>query len=407
MELKMNPNRKLSLPAVTVLTVLMASFLYLLTVARSTGLDGTASWIFFSYFLILYILMMSTGRISYYRRIFFVTAAVIMIPAFIAILYETRGSMAATYETVLRNQNPLCPIVIPIAIIPYLVTKTVIYSAKPIGGYASMYSMLLIWALATLFLGRGWCSWVCFYGGWTDGFSRVSKKPRLSLNWQDARLKYLNFAILAFVVLASLVALTSVYCEWLCPFKLITEYNANSYIATILFITIFFGGVVALPVLTRKRFQCTSFCPLGAFQTLLEPVSPYKVSIDTEKCSQCMKCVRECPNVALTEEIIKEKKGRPLQSCTKCAECMDVCPRGAIGFTFFHCREHENKNMPSQTGKAHFPAGIVKTIGEILSPQALLTFTGFLLGTVVASAFGTGTILRIINLFIHGSFLLK
>ncbi len=390
---------KVSLTVTAILCLIMANFLHFLVVSTATGLKETASWIFFIYFLLIYFMMLYTGRTAFFRQVMFVSTAMLLVPSFVAILYETRGSMAVNYQAVLTNSNPLCHIVIPFLILPYILIKSVIYSARPVGGYVSIYSMLLIWLLSTLFLGRGWCSWACFYGGWDDLFSRLNKKALLKINWEIPKIKYFSFAMLGFTVLASLITLTSVYCTWLCPFKLVTEYAAidglKTYLAAIMFILIFFTVVAVLPLLTRKRVQCTVYCPFGAFQSLLNSISPYRISIDTEKCSRCMRCAEICPTSSIARINIEEKTGKPGLTCTKCGECVDACPSQAISYNFGgrSCSEKtifkiwidRLSSKPEWAG--HLSIFVLKTLDEILSPKVLFTFTAFLLGTVLGFRF--------------------
>ena len=304
----------------------------------SNDLQTIGSWIYFCYLTVLFGLMLYTGRISFYRRIFFVSIALLFFPSFMSNLLETRGSFTVTAGTVANSETPFCHIVIPITLIPAALSKTIIFPARLTGDYAAVYSMLGIWLAGTIVMGRGWCSWVCFYGGWDEGFSRIRKKRVLNLDNADPRIKSFSFAMLIFLVLVSMVTLTSIYCEWFCPFKLVTEFEEiigiQSYIAAILFILLFFSLVVVLPILTRKRVQCAVFCPFGAFQSLTNKINLYTVRISKDKCSKCMACVEACPTLSLSTDLIKSGKEIPLITCTKCGECIDVCKNDAVKYDY-------------------------------------------------------------------------
>ena len=105
------------------------------------------------------------GSGTIYRRIFLTTYAVFFCIGFIANLFAERGSMAITNEALATCELPFCHIVIPQGLLSYLATQTVIFPARVSGHFASIASMLGIWLVFTLVLGRGWCAWVCFYGG--------------------------------------------------------------------------------------------------------------------------------------------------------------------------------------------------------------------------------------------------
>jgi ferredoxin-type protein NapH len=417
-----DPRKKISLISAMLLTIVMAFNVYFFHI-QSPMLDKSlsstiAGWIMFLFLVSLFFLLLYTGNISTYRRIFFVSSALLLFPAFIAGMYETFGHMYLTEENVMNSSTSYCHIVTPMIILPYLFNKTIIFPAKIFESAASVYGMLIIWLLATLVSGKGFCSWICFYGGWDDGFSRIRKKPLLKLNPENKKLRFFGFAMLAFVVLASLFTLTVIYCEWLCPFKLITEYaqvvDMKSFIAFTLFVLAFFGLVVVLPLLTKKRFQCLAFCPFGAFQALLDRLSLYRVHIDPEKCTQCLRCISVCPTLALSKEIILGKKTRPHLTCTKCGECFKACKSGAISYAFSLGKNRPasnpssfvNKLKSNPTGRNKALIKIFSVVKELLSPQSLFIFSSYTLGMIIMSAFARSTVQRTINLILTGSFLL-
>ncbi len=404
----MNPDNTLKrnrpLPVVLILTALMGLHVFFFNnPASSLQLEGIPSWmgpvaslIYNTAALILFFLMLRTNRVGFFRRIFFVSIALLFLPTFIANIIEMRGHMALTTKDIFLNETPFCHIVLPLVAIPYALTQTLAFPAVLSTGYASFFSMLVIWLAATVILGRGWCSWVCFYGGWDDGFSRLRKRPALKISPRNDRLRYGGFAMLLFTLLAGLPTLTVVYCEWFCPFKLITEFEEptgfKSMLAFILMVLLFFALAIILPLLTRKRVQCGSFCPFGAFQSLAGRVSPFRVVLDSGKCVQCGKCIQACPVMAISPETIKEGRGQPLMTCTLCGECVDVCPAQAVDFGL----ALQKKPSP--------PAGSL--IKELLHPRSLLPWAGFAFGFVISSGFATGTLYRFFHLLVRGSFVL-
>ena len=256
-----------------------------------------------------------TGSGVIYRRIFQTVFAVGFCIAFISDLYAERGSMAITTQALNNSELPFCHIAIPQVLVPLLVTKSIIFPARIAGHYAAVASMLLIWFVCTLTVGRGWCSWICFYGGWEEGFGHIGKKCHLNLLGKNKELREFMFGFFFFVVLASLCELACIYCDWFCPFKLVTEFtpinSIPSLIATVMFIGLFLGLVVVLPILTKKRTQCSSLCPFGALASLTDRFCFFQMKIDTEKCSGCLKCASACPFCAIDIKTIQEKKDIP------------------------------------------------------------------------------------------------
>lgn len=322
-----------------------------------------------------------------YRRIFQTVFAVGFCIAFISDLYSERGSMAITTQALSNSELPFCHIAIPQVLVPLLVTKNIIFPARIAGHYAAVSSMILIWLVCTLTLGRGWCSWVCFYGGWEEGFSHVAKKQRLKLLPKNRELREFHFGFLFFIILASLCELACIYCEWFCPFKLVTEFSPinsiPSLIATVMFIGLFLGLVVVLPILTKKRTQCSTLCPFGAFASLTDRFSLFQMKIDTQKCTGCMKCASVCPFSAIDIKTIQDKKGHPELTCAKCGECVAACPQKAISYSLRFskntCGCGHNQAKPKTAAGRIFQ--------ELLHPAQLFRFAAFTFAVIMSSDF--------------------
>jgi ferredoxin-type protein NapH len=280
----------------------------------------------------LFVLMLKTGRTDRYRAVLFITMAVCFVLSFIPNLLEVRGNIGLTESDVIQGKVPFCHMVIPMTVIPAALTRTIIFPGSMLTGFAAIGSMLALWFGVTLALGRGFCAWGCFFGGLEDGLSRIRKRPlikNIATRW-----RYLPYAVLGFVALVAAATLAPTYCEWLCPFKAVTEFSAVVDVRTgvqmVIFVSLFVGLVVVGPVLTKKRTQCGLFCPMGAFQGLTNHVSAFEVRIDRSKCTDCGHCATVCPTFSLDEASIA--RGSTHTSCTRCGACVDACPRKAATF---------------------------------------------------------------------------
>ena len=373
-----------------ILSCMMAFIIFFFVVLMHNF--SLASIVYALFLLFLFVRMtfserkkMGSGVI--YRRIFQTVFAVGFRIAFISDLYTERGSMAITSQALSNSELPFCHIAIPQILLPLLVTKNIIFPARITGHYAAVASMILIWLVCTLTLGRGWCSWVCFYGGWEEGFSHAAKKQRLKLLPKNRELREFLFGFLFFVILASLCELACIYCEWFCPFKLVTEFSPinsiPSLIATVMFIGLFLGLVVVLPILTKKRTQCSTLCPFGAFASLTDRFSLFQMKIDTQKCTGCMKCASVCPFSAIDIKTIQDKKGHPEFTCAKCGECVAVCPQKAI--------THSLRFGKNACGCGHNQAKPKTAAGrvfqELLHPAQLFRFAAFTFAVIMSSDF--------------------
>ena len=280
----------------------------------------------------LFFAMVKTGRTERYRATLFIAVAISFALTFIPHLLEIRGHVSLTQVDALQSAVPFCHIAIPALLIPAAFKQTLVFPGSLVDGHEAIGTMLVLWAGAALVLGRGWCSWVCFFGGLEDGCARLRRQPVLKRI--DRRWTHLPVAVLLAVVLLSAATLSPAYCEWLCPFKTITEFDAVTsfkiLVQTVIFVSLFAGLVVVLPILTRKRTQCAFLCPMGATLSLTNHLNLHRLVIDPERCTRCGLCVKSCPTLSLTPESVAA--GRTLSTCSKCGRCVDACPRGAIRY---------------------------------------------------------------------------
>ena len=294
--------------------------------------SGLAMIMFFLLVNVLYFFMHFQGKTDKYRAVLFIIFALSLSYTLIHNMIEVRKAMSFSQADILECRIPFCHLVIPMMILPAAFTKSIIFPGSIISGFANISSMVVLWLVATIVLGRGFCSWGCFYGGWDDGFSRIRKRPvikKISELW-----KWMPFAVLLMVVLTAALSMMPTYCSWICPFKAVTEFEQVTSVESAtkagIFLSLFGGLVVVLPVMTRKRTQCSFLCPLGAINSLSNKITPFTVKIDKSSCNECFKCVEVCPLYALTPEDIKA--GKVSLFCSKCGKCVDACSKRAIHY---------------------------------------------------------------------------
>ena len=298
--------------------------------AQPERLFAFATVLFLDVFL--FFMMLYTGKTDRWRAILFIAFAVALCITFIVNITELRGTRTYSGSDSLQCEIPFCHIVTTMILIPLALSQSIIFPGRIEGGFASISEMLIIVIGALLVLGRGFCAWGCFYGGWEDGFSRIRKKAV----WKNppTYLRWGGFAVLILVALTSAATLVPTYCDWICPFKAVTEYEAVtsfwSFVKFVIFAGMFVGLVVVLPILTKRRTQCSWLCPMGALCSLTNPVNAWDIRIKQDECLKCGKCIRACPVGALDNDSLES--GKAHIQCVKCGKCSDECPRGAIGY---------------------------------------------------------------------------
>jgi ferredoxin-type protein NapH len=302
--------------------------------AQGDRLSQIAGAITAVFMITLFFMMMRTGTTYRWRRWFFVSMGLLFPIGFIHNVIAMRGTMGIPIEEMIAGRTPFCFMPIPLLILPAAFTRTIVFpgSILPGGGMAGsgIAAMVGIWLAISLVIGKGWCSYACFFGGIEEGMAAVPKRAKIRKI--DPRWRLGPWAVLLAMVLLSLALFEPAYCMWLCPFKAVSEYVAArdtvGLVQNGIFVLLFATLVIALPLLTKKRTQCSFFCPFGAFQSLFNKTSIFEVRIDKERCRPCVLCETACPNMSLSKESIA--RGEALMSCMKCGACVDACPRQAV-----------------------------------------------------------------------------
>jgi polyferredoxin len=198
-----------------------------------------------------------------------------------------------------------------------------------------------------LLLGKGWCGWLCPFGGLGEvarqakGFGRVyntlkhrfMRLTTIRAYVTPAKITQLVFdlkyAILFVTILLSLIFAV----QWLCVFCwagvlswVSPPLNLSIAIAIAL---IFFIG---LPLISKRKW-CHFICPLGAALSLLDKVAPFKIVVKKESCTDCGLCLTLCPTFAIQRAA--EGGVRIIDTCDKCLVCVEKCPQHAIDLKMY------------------------------------------------------------------------
>ena len=321
----------------------------------------TIAWSLFTALAAFFILY--TGRVSFYRRLFFSGLA------FSFLVHFKLSLLSGMFDASCFKDTPFCHIAIAPSFFNYLYQQ---YLALMSGDWRlwGPLSLAFLWLFFTLVIGRAWCSWACFYGGIDDGLSALPKKALLPTGALSGRFRDFPAALLIFLLLVSLANMLPVYCLWLCPLKMTTAFlePENTFIRNIQLGLMLFAlaGLLAGPLLTKKRTFCSFLCPFGPWQAFWGRLNPFRITVDHEKCAACSVCSASCPMCAIRAG----KDGKPEVSayCNLCGECLAACPRGGIRYSVFGLKVRDVK-----TG-----------FGRLLNPESFFVFSAL----VIAGTFG-------------------
>ena len=188
----------------------------------------------------------------------------------------------------------------------------------------------------TLLVGRFFCGWMCAFGSFTDFIYQISqkifhKKIRIS-EPMDRRMKYLKYAILLVLIIASWTLNASFFSSsnpWDVFGMLVTVGKAPDFSYVLLNLTIglvLFVLIVIVSAFT-ERFFCRYLCPMGAIFSLVSKSKIVKITKPAGNCGDCRACTNACAMGIPLYRMDSVDSGE----CIDCMKCVSVCPRKNAG----------------------------------------------------------------------------
>lgn len=202
--------------------------------------------------------------------------------------------------------------------------------------------------IATLFLGRFFCGWVCPVGTVSDLIPKTKRK--LSPFY---RFKYY---FLVFVIVSSIFGFNLLVIS-----DPIVIFTRSLVFITHLRVPFMLIVIVVLVAGLGERFWCRVLCPLGALLGVFSVIRMVNLEVQ-ENCTHCNLCNRICPMDAIHDSQITKPE------CTLCFECVDKCPQHALSLT----KKRESVTVESR--RTFLKAGAAAGAAVLLSP--LFRFAG-------------------------------
>jgi len=231
------------------------------------------------------------------------------------------------------------------------------------------FVLAILVIIATIFLGRVFCGWICPLGTLNNLAGTLQKRRSRRAPFNRHWLKY---CILIFLITLSLFswqlvgivdpisllirslslsvyplmayatkATFDLFYELNIPFLV----NVSEFIYTLFkkiwlpfqqpfffqsaFVGLLFFTIIGLNLL-EKRFWCKYLCPLGALLGLFSRYAFLQRSV-SEGCNSCGACDFYCQGGASPNQKEKWQK----MECLACMNCDDLCPQNAVHFGFF------------------------------------------------------------------------
>ncbi len=198
--------------------------------------------------------------------------------------------------------------------------------------------------LATLVLGRVFCSWICPMGLLLECSDKVRKLLRfLELRPRNLRAgratKYVLLAVgLALTAVSTIPVLGYAYPPALLSRELHDLVFATFdraemgrfgfWIGDLSWVVAFLAGIVVIEVFVSQRWWCRYVCPGGALYSLVGWARPARVKLLSSRCTGCAQCTAACP---MGLNPMKNEMG---MECDSCGVCISSCNDDALDFGF-------------------------------------------------------------------------
>ncbi len=244
-----------------------------------------------------------------------------------------------------------------------------------------MIGIVALWIVATLLLGRVYCSVLCPLGAVQDGVSWLSgrrKGRRARFGWTKP-VTWLRWTVLGLVVVAGLLGLAwvvglvdpwaifgraagSIVAPGVKAVAGTVSYAQDVYVKSfvVLAVAVVTLAVMAVMAWRRGRTWCNTMCPVGTLLGLVARVAPVRMRFDEGKCTQCGVCEKKCRSGCIDSEARRVDYSR----CVVCFDCVESCNFGAMKYSA--CKA----GAKAKTGAAKKEKGV--------SRRAFLTLAGTL-----------------------------
>jgi 4Fe-4S binding domain. len=235
--------------------------------------------------------------------------------------------------------------------------------------------------LLTLIFGRIYCSIICPLGAFQDGVSAIAgkiKKRKNRFSYSPA-VSWLRYGVLAIFIIAFIAGVGIIV-------SIFDPYAAYGRIASNLFAPLYrlvnnslawfverfdsyafytidvwikgwitFGIaaitciVVAILAWRNGRTYCNTICPVGTVLGFLSKFSIFRLTINTNKCTECKVCEHGCKASCIDIDTKSIDRSR----CVTCFNCIDKCKFGAMSYALVKTKKSaETYSAESTTDSA-------------------------------------------------------
>ena len=204
----------------------------------------------------------------------------------------------------------------------------------------SFYALGILIIFGGLF-GRLVCGFLCIFGLFQDLLYKI---PIFKLHIApalDKILRYFKYGVFVMFILLFPIIITNelgmgepFFCKYICPagtleagvILILKNITLRNMIGLLFEFKVLILILIILLSSTIYRPFCKYLCPLGAFYSIFNRISLFRMSVNKAKCTSCNTCANTCP---MKVDVVNNPNSL---ECIRCLKCVHVCPGNALKF---------------------------------------------------------------------------
>lgn len=198
------------------------------------------------------------------------------------------------------------------------------------------FIVFLIMFVASLFLGRVWCGYLCPAGGVQECLSQVNDAPAKG-GWRY-KIKYVIWTIWMVAIIAIFLLGKS---DVTIDFFYMTDHGISISEIGSYIIYYFVLLILVLPAMIHgRRAMCHYICWMAPFMVIGSKLGRFlrlpqlHIEADKSKCISCKKCNKACPMGLDVNAAVLSETTHKCSECIQCGACVDTCPNQAVQYKF-------------------------------------------------------------------------
>ncbi len=256
---------------------------------------------------------------------------------------------------------------------------------------AEALGVFVCWLIITLIFGRVYCSTVCPLGTLQDAAARLmranprqAERRRYRFRRPSNGVRYLALLAVLICLMGGYMALPMLmdpYAVWvrfcrLCVAPLVHS-GPNPALsawdtAAVRIISGTLAGTavgllavvaVGITAARRGRIVCNTLCPVGTTLGFISRYSIMQIDIDTDRCTQCRRCVDVCKAecINITDHVVDGSR------CVNCFDCLEACRDNAIHYT----ARRKQLSIPMMQSVKNLSAGRGTAVTELTTTEEI------------------------------------